>query len=232
MTSALPPILPLLGFATLFGISTVLRLSFYVGFVERPISIAIIWGAVTGDWTMALGLGIFFELFWMDLIGAGTYIPPNANLSLLLCLFVSSSFASQGMYMPAPPLVLIVLSIPLAFAGTWIEQHHRHKLISLHEQLVEKRQMDKPIPITVISWAILQLWFKETLLFILLGSAVYCLLAFPFLNFHQFPGQEKLDWSVLWLTATLGGVLSLRTRRAVTSLAITLAIFCVLLLHG
>ena len=118
MTSILPSVLPLLGAAALFGLATVFRFSFYAGFVERPVSIAIIWGLFTGDWELSLALGVFFELFWMDLIGGGTYLPPNANLPLLFCLFLSAVFRGQGVDIPNPPLVFIMLAIPLAFAGS------------------------------------------------------------------------------------------------------------------
>lgn len=232
MSSIIPPILPLLGAAVLFGLATVLRLSFYVGVLERPISIAILWGIFTGDWALVLCLGVFFELFWMDLIGAGTYIPPNANLPLLLCLFVVHAFAGQGFFIPDPPLVLIVLAVPLAYIGSGFEQRHRKKLISIHEQLVEERQMDKAIPTAVIFSAMGRLLFKESLLFILLGLLIYLLFVLLIHVFGSFPGPVNLSWAVLWMTALLGGLLSLRTRRAVISLSITLGIFCILLLQG
>ena len=232
MTSILPSVLPLLGAAALFGLATVFRFSFYAGFVERPVSIAIIWGLFTGDWELSLALGVFVELFWMDLIGGGTYLPPNANLPLLVCLFLSAVFRGQGVDIPNPPLVFIMLAIPLAFAGTALEQRQRQNQIALHEQFVEELQMEKPISTGLILRSMAGLWLKSAFLFILAGLAGLCLFGLAVSAYGALPGPKRLDWPVLWLTASLGGLLSLRTRRAVVSLGITLGIFCILLLRG
>ena len=232
MTSILPPVLPLFGAAALFGLATVFRFSFYAGFVERPVSIALIWGLFTGEWALSLALGVFFELFWMDLIGGGTYLPPNANLPLLFCLFLSAAFSGQGVNIPEPPLVFIVLSIPLAFAGTALEQRQRQNQIAIHELFVEELQMDKAISTGLVLRSIAGLWLKSALLFVLVGVAGYWLFDLVISTHGAMPGPKKLDWAELWLTASLGGLLSLRTRRAVVSLGITLGIFCILLLRG
>ena len=232
MSGFLPPVLPFLGAAGLFGLSCIFRFSCYPGFLERPITVALIWGACSADWETALPLGIFFELFWMDLIGAGTYIPPNSNLPLLLCLFISSVFTPPGAALTSPPLVAIILSIPLAFLATGLEQRHRVRLNSLHEHWVEDRQMDRPIGTAEIALAILRLCLLEMLLFTGLGLILYWLFKLAVSFSGHFPVSENLGWPALWLTAVLGGLLSLRTRRAVVSLAVSLGILSILVLRG
>ena len=232
MSGLLPPALPFLGAAVFFGLSCVLRFSFYLGFIERPVAVALIWGALSGEWEVSLALGIFFELFWMDLIGAGTYIPPNANFPLLLCLFLHSAFLAQGLNLAAPPLVPIVVAVPLAFVATSVEQRHRVNLNTLHERLVEDSRMDSSLDSKIIAAAVMRLWALETLLFAGFGLIFYWLFELLTFVLGHFPGPHNLGWPALWLTAALGGVLSLRTRRAVCSLAVSLAILSVLMLHG
>ncbi len=231
MIELIPPVFPLLGAAVFFGLVTVLRSSFYLGFVERPIGTALIWGLCSGDWVSSLAFGIFFELFWLDLICAGTYIPPNPNMPLLLCLFLVCAFSSQGFEVPSPPLVAIVLAIPSAFIGTELEQRHRVRLNAMHEHLVEEQQMNQPVSSREIALSILRLWTLETLLFIALGALLYWCFALLIFLSGDFPGPESLNWTALWLTAALGGVLSLRTKRAVAGLAVSLGILGVLIFH-
>ena len=228
MNIPLPPLSWLALVAALFGLLCVLRFSLYLGIIERPISVAAIWGLCTGDWVLALPLGIFFELFWMDLLGAGTYIPPNANLPLLLCLFTQHLFAPSS---PGVPLMLIVLALPTAFMATHLEQWHRKNQIQVHDRFVEDAKMEMPVNTWVIASSILKLWIMETALFAGLAIILFWLVKLTIALFGQMPSLLNLSWPTLWLVAALGGVLSLRTKRAMLALGVTLVILCILLLR-
>ena len=236
MNIPLPPLSWLALVAALFGLLCVLRFSLYLGIIERPISVAAIWGLCTGEWALALPLGIFFELFWMDLLGAGTYIPPNANLPLLLCLFTQHTLSAS----PAGvPLILIILALPTAFMATHLEQWHRKNQIHVHDQFVEDGKMEAPVNTRVIASSILKLWAMETVLFVGLAIVLFWLCAGTNILFIQLfsplanPLANQLDitWPTLWLVAALGGILSLRTKRSMVALGVTLLILCIMLLR-
>ncbi len=228
MNIPLPPLSWLALVAALFGLLCVLRFSLYLGIIERPISVAAIWGLCTGDWTLALPLGIFFELLWMDLLGAGTYVPPNANLPLLLCLFTHHvlSLGPVGV-----PLLLVVITIPTAFMATQLEQWHRNHQINVHDQFVEDGKMETPVHTGVIASSVFKLWIMETALFAGLAVILFWLGKIAITICGQMPSPLILSWPTLWLVAALGGALSLRTKRAMLALAVTLIILCIMLLR-
>ena len=233
MSIPLPPLSYLALVASLFGLVCILRFSFYLGILERPISVAAIWGLCTGDWSLALPLGIFFELFWMDLLGAGTYIPPNANLPLLLCLFTQYILPLPGTNIP---LILIILTLPTALLATRLEQWHRKRQINVHNRFVEDGKMEKPITFTVIARSLLELWLLQAALFAGLAITLFWLGSATITLSGTASGRilssPNLTWPTLWLVAALGGILSLRTRRAVLALGCTLIILCILMLHN
>lgn len=232
MSAFLPSLSMLFFSACLFGFACVVRSSCYAGLMDRPICIAAIWGIFSGDWSLAIPLGIFFELFWMDLLGAGTYIPPNANMPLLLCLMLNEVLPLQVSASEHIPLLFMVITLPLAYLATSLEQKHRQDLISVHDKYVEQGQMKEAVGPFVIAQSIFGLWFMESLLFVLLAVALFWLSKGLITVFGTFPSPHNLGWPVLWLVAALGGVLALRTKRAIVSLFISFGVLSILLLHG
>ena len=52
--------------------------------MDRPLCLALLTSWCTGDWALALPLGIIFELLWLDTLELGGVVPPYGGLSFLL----------------------------------------------------------------------------------------------------------------------------------------------------
>jgi len=55
-----------------------------------------LWSLFSGQKDISLNLGIFFELLWLDLFPAGTFIPPQSVYAVLLTLSISYIFALKN----------------------------------------------------------------------------------------------------------------------------------------
>ena len=80
-----------------FALFFLIRFAFNLGFVHRPLFAAALWALFTWQIQPALGAGIFFELLWLDLFPAGTFIPPQSLLALSIA---SSSICSNSRLIP------------------------------------------------------------------------------------------------------------------------------------
>lgn len=235
MIAYFPPIHLLLLASILYGLASVLRFSCYIGLLDRPLFVAAIWGFCTGDWVLAIPLGIFFELFFMDLLGAGTYIPPSGVFSLLLCLFLAESFALNPQTVP---VLLIMATLPLAALGARLEQWFRQRRVKLHNFFVEDGQMERPVSLLSITAAVSELWAGQVLLFVLVslglfwvGQAALAALDFLSLSLYLNPASTwPVTWPLLWLVGALGGILSLRVKKAFIAFALTFALLSMFLL--
>ncbi len=228
MFAVFPPMHILLFSSLLYAFSCIFRFSCYIALIERPIFIAIIWGICTEQWAISIPLGIFFELFWMDLLAAGTYIPPNAGLATLLCLMLHSSLSLDSHNVP---LLLIMITIPIAYLGTKVEQYHRRRQIWIHNLFVEKGQMLVPVTFLTIVRSIAQLWIIQFLLFVFLGVFAFFILNLIRLLPLPLSIEQNVPWYILWLVAASGGLLSLRTKKALFSFCIAFGILGGLLLY-
>lgn len=236
MIACFPPFHLLLLAAILYGLASVLRFSCYIGLLDRPLFVAGLWGFCTGDWALAIPLGIFFELFFMDLLGAGTYIPPSGVFSLLLCLFLADSFALNPQ---AVPILLVMVTLPLAGLGARLEQWFRQRRVKLHNFFVEDEQMERPVSLLSIVASVSELWAGQVLLFVLTGLGLFWLGQglLAACNFFSLPfslhsaSAWPVTWPLLWLVGALGGVLCLRVKNAFISFALTFALLTILLLQ-
>lgn len=236
MIAYFPPFHLLLLAAILYGLASVLRFSCYIALLDRPLFVAGIWGVCTGDWALAVSLGIFFELFFMDLLGAGTYIPPSGVFSLLLCLLLADSFALSPQAVPVLP---VVATLPLAGLGARLEQWFRQRRVKLHNFFVEDGQMERPVSLLSIIASISELWVGQVLLFVLVSLGLFwvgqaALAVFNFLSLPSYLSSASawpVSWPVFWLVGALGGVLSLRVKKAFVSFGLTFALLSVLLLQ-
>lgn len=68
----------LLAGGSFFALLSLTRVAVDLGFVHRPIFAALLWAGLTFSLQPAMSAGIFFELLWLDLFPAGTFIPPHA----------------------------------------------------------------------------------------------------------------------------------------------------------
>lgn len=172
------------------------------------------WGVITGDWSIALPVGVFLELFWLDLFPAGTYIPPNAILTLLLTCTVA---AQQNLHTPAAIAFPLLLSLPAAFLGSHVEQLLRKRHDSSYNNALhwgrQPNREDTPLKRIVLRSLAVQ-FCAQFALFIALLLVLDITMALAGSFIAATMHDSRIGWSHLWFLAGVGGVLALRIRAA------------------
>ncbi|WP_461209496.1 PTS sugar transporter subunit IIC [Desulfocurvus sp. DL9XJH121] len=195
--------------AALFTVFSLLRFSFNLGVVERPLVQGLVWGVLTGDLNFAVSVALIFELLWLDLIPAGTFIPPNAAASTLGVLALCAIFGFHG---PADVIFPVLLTLPLAWFAARGEQVLRRwqdaGYNSLQEWLEEGDEGYRPGRLVrrAAAQAAAAYFLFFTAGLSVLSALVYWLLGLGFLH----PPQDMFTWGHLWITASVGGLLALR----------------------
>lgn len=184
-----------------------------LGFIERPLFAGFVWGAVTGDMALALSLAVFYELFWLDLFPAGTYMPPNPLFPMLCVLTLSESLAAPGIVTLFLP---VILTLPLAALGSFIEKRQREWQVSGYNRVVLSLRAGDNVGKAAsrsVSASLAQLFAINCIVFWVTTSLV--VLAASALTAWQ--GQplafSYASWPLLWVIGAVGGMLSLRIRR-------------------
>lgn len=180
--------------------------------------VGLLYGIIINDFSAVLPLAIFFELFWLDLFPIGGYLPPNALfpylMMLAICAFFSWDVAPTGIS-PGQLVVPLVLSLPFAYISPLLEAWLRKQRVPWNSQVIKKARAEGPMgPIagSVIWQSIglsvaleLFLWIAST---VILGGAIFLIF-----RWRLVPHMD-IDWWPIYLVASVGGVLSLRIRRA------------------
>lgn len=171
---------------------------------------------VTGEWTISLHLAIFFELFWLDLFPVGTYIPPNASISLLLSLGVARYFAMDTSAMLAVPMAL---SLPASMLSSKMEHWQRRMQDKGYNTVVNwGRKINKQddvaptgrvVAVSLLQQFAINIVFFCACLLVLIGTIKLISLVLGYL-----PVINSVTWPALWFVAALGAILSLRVRRS------------------
>jgi len=192
--------------------------------LERPLVVGFLWGVFTGDYTTCLNIAIFFELFWLDLIPVGTFIPPHLTAVTFAALSLTTFF---GLSHPASILGVILACMPLAWLGSkvemWIRDQERagyNRLLHWVRQpgnstgpgVIILRSLTRTF---IISWAC---FFVAVLVLKMVFDTLFTL----------YPGllaSVSIQWAHLWGAATLGGVMALRVKRAYAVLATGVTLF-------
>lgn len=197
------------------------RFAFNIGFIDRPITFGLLFGAITGDLATALGICVFFELLWLDFFPAGTYIPPNRALPAFLCLALTHML---GLSLPADVLLLLLLTLPTAWLGAKLEGWQRvWQNASYNEaQLWVKDEVQGFRSGALIRRGVLQTVLLQGGTFLLIG--LIGLWAVPELLAYWPVTGSDLGWGHLWSAALIGGVLSLRIKAAYGTLLAGLAL--------
>lgn len=206
----------------LFCVAAVFRYSISVGMLDRPLVVGVIWGAFTGEWDMTLKLALFFELFWLDLMYVGTYIPPFSSMSLLMCVLLVDYFGiSDVQQLPLP----LLLSLPWALTGAAAERWARQRQSMLFFNLVERGEAAhaSSVPSRVFLQCIGKLMILQAVVF----AGCYTItenLGHLVIGWVGLPVFSWLNWGLLWtLGAAMGGFMALRTRRAYAVFAAAMA---------
>jgi PTS system mannose-specific IIC component len=182
---------------------------------------ALLWALVTFSLQPAISVGIFFELLWLDLFPAGTFIPPHGLLSLCATLGVLACLPDPDMRTTA---LVVVLTLPLGYLGAWMEQRYRKRQNLSYNSLIlwNRRGVSHPFtPDRLVIQALAEIFAMNLALFLASSSAVLVIvrLAQPLLAGGPQPG-----WPMLWIAAAAGAILALRMRRAYALAGATLVI--------
>lgn len=208
-----------------FALLSLTRSAVDLGFVNRPLFAGLLWACLTFRLQPALSAGIFFELLWLDLFPAGTFIPPQAILSLTATLSILACL--PGADMRATALVLVA-TLPLAYLGAWVEQRYRKRQnLSYNALIVWNRRgvTQTYAPQRLVLRALLEIFALNLVLFALLAPLVLVAvrLALPWL-----PGGPQPTWPLLWIGASIGAILALRLPRAYALAGASLALGAIL----
>lgn len=168
-----------------------------------------------------MSAGIFFELLWLDLFPAGTFIPPHALLSLTATLTVLACLPDADMRTTA---LLLVATLPLAYLGAWVEQRYRKRQNTSYNKLITWNRQSVAHAYTPNRLIMQALAEKFLLNFFLFALCVLPLLAAlrplqPWLSSGPQP-----SWPMLWIVAGIGAVLALRLRKAYALAGISLVL--------
>ncbi|WP_083838476.1 PTS sugar transporter subunit IIC [Solidesulfovibrio carbinoliphilus] len=191
--------------------------------LERPIVIGFFWAAVHGDLDAALKLSLFYELFWLDGIPAGTHIPPNAAAATLAGLSLMYVFQLTS---PAEALFVAATTGILGrlFAALEGAQRVMENIVLSRYTAARERSRAPFSPARLIRRAFLDMAVLNGVTFCVVLAALVALyhvllpMVWPYLS------SSGATWSQLWILGSLGGVLSLRYRPAYVALACGMAL--------
>jgi PTS system mannose-specific IIC component len=205
--------------ASLFFIPAYVGRSICVaGFLERPITLGLVWWAISGQLVPALPLALIFELFWLDCIPIGSYIQPMPAYPYLVLLALGSLFHWTD---PARYVYPLMLSLPLAYVIPYMEGRLRDKRTMYYNRLL--RQLNSGRPQDDLGSFVARSSLRQTVaalvLFYVTAAMFYWLFTgFPPGGDHSYLlyGQYLLhvQWYHLYVAAAVGGLLALRIHRA------------------
>ncbi len=181
-----------------------------LGLVDRPLCIAFVLGAFTGDWQLALPLGIIIELCWLDVIELGSVIPPYAGLTFLLAFPLCRHF---GMMSPGQAILPLLLSLLAACAAAWCERQQRLALNPMIAAVSPTSQLGGLSPERAVLSAGLRRALVQFLLYTV-SFGVISIVLFLFQKNGNMPSLAGISWHELYGVALLGALLSLRTHQA------------------
>jgi PTS system mannose-specific IIC component len=207
-----------------FALFSQFRSTLSIGLLERPLVVGFFWGAATGEYTTSLYIAIFFELFWLDLIPAGTYIPPQLTAATFAALTLTTWF---GLNQPSRIMFVLFASMPLAWIGTKVEGWLREREQGSYNALLNwaRNPGSKHLPGALILQSMVKGLFMSWVSFL---AAILILKQGFELVFSAYPtifSHLGVTWAHLWVAASLGGLMALRLKRAYVILATGVILF-------
>lgn len=175
--------------------------------------IGLFWGLFSGDLQTSLYISIFFELFWLDLIPAGTFIPPHLAACTFSALALTTWFQISN---PSQIMIILFASMPLAWFGAQLEGMMRNRQRRYYNKILNwaRKPMDPNVPGMIILRSILVMGAVSWIFFFLTILVFQQAFAILFNDFPHLILPLKIHWSHLWIAATLGGIMALRVKRA------------------
>jgi len=196
-----------------FALFSSFRFLINLPLLDRPLTMAFFWGLITGDWTQSLGVGIFFELLWLDIFPAGTIIPPNSLAPTLSSLCVMHLL---GVTSPAMAVVILFASLPFGRLFARLERYHRQYENDAFNKLMlwtkHPERLSGPVALTRSSLAVMLP--LSGVAFALAVSALLALMHVLLPRVSPYLGDLPLTWTHLWVVGSIGALLSLRHRPA------------------
>jgi len=191
--------------------------------LERPLAVGFFWGAIFGDMGTSLSVALFFELFWLDLIPAGTYIPPNSVAPTLAALSLTRAL---DLSTPSQALFAIVLSVPLARLFSRVEDFQREyedKAFARFQGALGKSGAVFA-PGALVLRSIADMAVINGIVFCLVLTALTVLASFLAPRLLPLTAGYPVSWAQIWLLGSLGAVFSLRYRPAYAALLVSVAL--------
>ena len=220
----------LLSGSGLFGLISLARFSLNLGFVDRPIVIALLFALVTSNWQEPIAIGIFFECFWLDTFPAGTYLPPQQTFAAFLSLLTVQYL---GLTQVGSILPLLILALPLTWLmnqlESWIRKSENVNYLRSWEQAHSEAEAYRPG--IFVWWSLLKTAALNMAAFgCFFSLAVFCLR----LGLQFWPASVPgLSWGHVLTGSLAAGLLSLRSRRVYQALVgAALCLILVLALAG
>lgn len=172
-----------------------------------------------------MSAGIFFELLWLDLFPAGTYIPPQALLSLIATLTILACLPDADM---RTTVLVVTATLPLAYLGAWAEQLYRKRQNSGYNQLLtwnRKGNINAFAPHRLTGRALVEIFLLNfSVLALCLAPLLVGLKAIqPWIS-----GGPQPTWTMLWIAACAGAILALRVRKAYALAAVSVVLGVIL----
>jgi PTS system mannose-specific IIC component len=170
----------------------------------------------------ALPLALFFELFWLDLIPIGSYVPPMPGFPYLILLALSSAMSWTEPTALAFPLAV---TMPLAYVIPVLEYRQRNWQKHASTKFIALAETPRPLesfPGRLILRSCLQQAGGGLLVFVLAYASTHYIFS---LAYDDGRGLIPLDvdWSILYAIAAIGALLSLRIKRAYSVFALCMA---------
>jgi PTS system mannose-specific IIC component len=167
----------------------------------------------TGDVQTSLYISIFFELFWLDLIPVGTFIPPHLAAACFVALSLTTYF---GLDQPGRIMFVLFASMPLAWLGTRLEALIREQEQGNYNKLLNwVRNPDTPhLPALIVIRSVCRTLLLSGIAFYMAVLVLQLVFQLFFSVYSELFPSSGITWSHLWVAATLGGLMSLRLKRA------------------
>ena len=186
------------------------RSSFVFRLADRPLFWALLLGGLTGRWQPALSLGIVVELLWLDVIALGSVVPPFGSLAFLLLFPLSVIPGWTEAHQFLAPLMFAVFA---AYGASYAERYQRvalNPLVDLVAASASSGHGCTPGRAVALGAVVRAVW--QFLYYMLCYVALW--LACDLLGKGIFLFEGRMSWGMLFAASMVGGILSLRTRRA------------------
>lgn len=178
--------------------------------MERPLVWGLCWSLFAKNPEVALGTALFFELFWVDHIPAGTFIPPHGLFAVFLAL---NSLSFLEIQTSGEAVFLLCLVLPLGWLASRAEGLLRGQQNKSYNQLLQwARKGESFDPGLLIRQAVLRTMAVNLLLFVVVQYVFLICLGWLRPFWQPFFVHLPLSWACVWIAASIGPLLSLRHR--------------------